>query len=242
MSNVEVGEHDSVGIRGSVAPLSWTETYLMNGPDENGIYSVTIPFENLDYGTRLQYKYYYGDDQWENDDYGSRGNRVAAICCNNQILPVDKWDELDGYTLESMLESASWDIFMNWIYRIGTAKERGMTLDEIAQADVDFWMWPDTLPEAPDHFLEFDKFYQARSPFGYFEVVENTPDRVEYIINKDWEIMINLWNEEGNVQGVTADEMTYFFNKLMEIYVKKAGWDCECIDEPDNKLRIIVSR
>ena len=242
MSGVEVGEQDSLGIRGDVAPLSWTKTYLMTGPDERGIYKVTVPFENVKYGTRVQYKYYYGDKHWDNDEYAARGNRVAAICCKNQKLPVDKWNELDGYALEVLLESASWDIFMNWIYRIGWGKEKGMTLDEIAQDDVDFWNWPDTLPVSPEHFLRFDEFQQAKSPYGYFKIIENTPDRAEYIINKDWEIMINIWSDKGNVKGVTADEMTHFFNKLLEIYVKKAGLTCKCIDEPDNKLRIIVEK
>ncbi len=241
MSEVELAEHDTVGIRGNVAPLTWTETYVMEGPDENGIYKVSIPFENVEYGTRVQYKYIYGDNNWDNDKYAEYGNRVATVCCNKQQLPVDNWDELEEYALETLLNSSEWDVFMSWIYTIATAKEHGLSVDKIAQENIDFWEWDGSV-DRPENYLLMDKFYQAKSPAGYFEVLENSPEKVEYIKNKDWEVMLYQWDETGVVHGVTAEEMTTVFRMMMEYYVTNQGWTLTWQDMDDHRVKITIAK
>jgi len=242
MSDIELTETDTVGIRGSVSPLSWTETYMMQGPDENGVYSVTVPFKEVEYGTRVLYKYIINDSIWDNDKYAESGNLSATICCNKQILPVDVWNHLDEFTFESMHYSSAWDVFMSWIFTLSKAKERGLTMEESAQENLDFWAWPDNDIERPEIFLMQDRFYQAKAPFGYFEVIENNPNKVEYIKAKDWEILLYEWNAEGVVQGITAEEMNTFFKKMMEISVTKQGWKLDWQDVKDHKVKITITK
>jgi len=242
MSEAGVEDPATVGIRGDVAPLSWTETYPMKGPDKDGIYSVTIKFENVEYGTRLQYKYYHGDDQWDNDQYGEKGNRITPLCSKKQVVPFDTWNTLDNFSLEIMLESYAWDLFMSWIFEVGSAKNRGLTMHEIAQEIVDFWKWPIDKSAPLSDFMKMDRFFQEKTPFGYFEEIENSPNRIEYIVSKTWEIMQYQWSDDGVVQGVTVDDMNEMFTAMMEIYAEKAGGKYEWVDEPDHKVRIIITK
>lgn len=242
MTKAEVTDPSGVGIRGSIAPLSWTETYLMKGPDKNGIYSVTIPFEGQDYGTRLQYKYYHGDNIWDNDHYGENGNRIATFCCKKQRLPIDTWDKLDAIAFENLLKSSAWNSFMTMVFIIGDAKEQGRTIEEIAQANIDFWDWPVWEDEPLKNFMIMDEINQASSPHGYFEKIEYTPEKLEYIINKDWEIMFFMWSEEGEINGVTAEEMTFFIKYMYDYYVTREGFNVSFKDEKDRKMRITMTK
>ena len=178
MSAVELADTDTVGIRGSIAPLTWTETCALHGPDENGYYSVTIPFKEEDYGKRLQYKYIVNSTIWDNDRYGMNGNRVVTICCNEQLLPIDEWDVLHEFAFEAFKESFSWEILSSWVYTLAKAKERGLSMEETAQEIVDFWDWEPNPDATLEDFMIMDELYQAKSFVGYFEVIENTPDKV----------------------------------------------------------------
>lgn len=244
MSKAGVEDPATVGIRGDIPPLSWTETFPMKGPDKNGIYTVTIAFEDEEYGSKLQYKYFHGENNWDNDRYGENGNRIATLCCKKQKLPVDEWDVLDEFPCEKLLAAGAWDSFMSWIYTIAKAKERGLNMEEVAQEVVDFWDWPLEILETPELFLIMDELYQARTPLGYFELIENTPEKAEYIKNKDWEIHFEQWTTEGekDIKGVTAAEMTEMFKNLLEIYVNKQGWNMKWQDKNDHKVRIIISK
>ena len=242
MAGVELKDTDTVGLRGSIAPLSWTETDLMEGPDENDIYTVTIPFTDDDHNKSLHYKYIVSDTVWDNDKYGEYGNRSAIICCKKQSLPVDTWNVLDKFASETLFHSMAWDVYMSWIYTLGKAKERGLSMEEAAQEVVDFWDWePD--PEVDlEMYLNMDEFFQAKSPFGYFETIQNTPDKVEYIKNKDWEIMTYKWDPSGEVYGVSADDFTDMFRKMMKIYVTQNGLAMEWQDMDDHKVKITITR
>jgi len=240
MSAVELADADTVGMRGSMAPLSWTETYVLDGPDENGYYSVTIPFKDEDYGKRLQYKYIVNDSIWDNDRYGMNGNRVATICCNEQLLPIDEWDVLHEFEFEVFKESFSWEILSSWIYALAKAKERGLTMEETAQEIVDFWNWESDPNVTPEDFMIMDELYQAKSSVGYFEMIENTPDKVVYIKNKDWEKLLYMWDPSGEAYGVSASDMTDMYRKMMEIYAEQNGFSSIWEDLDDHKVRITI--
>jgi len=241
MSDVDIADTDTVGIRGSIAPLSWTDTYLMNGPDENGIYSVSIPFDSVRYGERLQYKYIVSDTVWDNDRYTRNGNRIATICCTEQVLPVDIWDKLDEFPFESLHESSSWDVLMSWIYTLARAKERGLSMQETAQEIVDFWDWGIDEDAMLEHYMIMDEFFQAKTQYGYFEIIEKSLSKVEYVKNKDWEIMLYMWDESGVVKDVSAQDMTDMFREMMYIYVNQNGWTLNWQDLDDHKVKITIS-
>ena len=241
MSAVELADTDTVGIRGSVAPLSWTETYVMDGPDENGLFMVTIPFKEAEYGTRVQYKYVINDTVWDNDRYGRNGNRVATLCCNYQSLPIDTWDVLDEFAYEMQLESSSWDMLASWVYTLAKAKEKGMDMEETAQEIVDFWGYKPNPDATPEDFMMYDEFSQAKTTYGYFEIVEKTPELVEYIKNKDWEIMMYMWDTNGVVYDVSAEEMTTMFRKMTEIYAGLEGFNLNWQDLDEHKVKIRVT-
>jgi hypothetical protein len=243
MSEVELADTDVIGIRGNVPPLSWTETYTLDGPDENGIFSASVPFDlELECGTRILYKFIISDSVWDNDRYGENGNRLYTYCCTDAVLPVDKWDELDAFTLEAKVNSAAWDQFMSWIYTIGTAKQRGLNMEEITQEIIEFWDWPMPENAKPEDVMMMDKFQQSKTPYEYFEVVTNTPDKAEYILIKSWEKMIYDWSEDGVVYGVTAQDLTEVY-KLMTIqYMSKMGFSVDWEDMDDHKLKITIEK
>jgi hypothetical protein len=242
MSAVKLTDADTVGIRGNVDPLSWTKTYVMDGPDANGIFSVTIPFKDTKYGARVQYKYVINDTVWDNDKYGRNGNRVATVCCHKQNLPVDKWDVLEDFADELLLESSAWDVLASWVYTLSKAKERGLSMDEAALEIVDFWGYPPGPDAKLDEYVLYDEFYQAKTPFGYFEILESTPDRIEFIKNKDWEMMLYLWDTSGVVYDVSAEEMTNMFRKMAEIYADLNGFSMDWQDLDDHQVKITLTR
>jgi hypothetical protein len=238
MSAADLTDADTVGIRGNVAPLSWKETYLMVGPDESGHYTVTIPFKDVEYGTRVQYKYVVNDTVWDNDRFGQNGNRVATICCSYQSLPLDTWDVVDDFAYEMMMESYSWDVVASWVYTLSMAKKRGLSMEEAAQEIVDFWGYPPNPESTLDEFILYDEYYQARTPYGYFEIVERSPEKIEFIKNKDWELMLYLWDTSGVVYDVSAEEMTDMFRKMTEIYAGMNSISMDWQDLDDHKVKI----
>lgn len=243
MSDVELSDTDVVGIRGSVAPFSWTESYALDGPDENGIYAAGIPFDmDLECGTRVQYKYIINDSIWDNDRYGENGNRLFTFCCADAMLPVDKWDKLDEFTMESKLISYEWDWIMSWVYTVGHAKQRGLNMEEIAQEIVEFWNWPMPEEATPEDVMWMDQFQMLKNSYGYFEVVTNTPDKVEYIVSKVWEIMIYNWVESGEVYGISAEEMTVVFRHMTQIYMDQMGFSLGWEELDDQKLKITIEK
>lgn len=243
MSDVELSETDTVGIRGNVEPLSWTGTYVLKGPDESGVYSASIPFAmELECGTRILYKYIINDSIWDNDKYAETGNRQYTFCCADGFVPVDKWNKLDEFTLEAKVESAAWDEFMSWIYIIGKGKEDGLNMTEIAQEIIDFWDWPMSENVQPADIMWNDKFQQSKTPYEYFEVVTNTPDKVEYILIKSWERMLYQWNEDGVVHGVTPEEMTELYKLLTIKYMEQVGFTLGWEDLDEHKLKITIEK
>jgi hypothetical protein len=243
MSDVDLSETDSVGIRGDMAPLSWTETYTLDEPDANGIYSAAIPFDkDIECGERIQYKYIINDSIWDNDKFGENGNRLYTYCCADALLPVDKWDELNEFTMESMLTSYEWDWIMSWVYTVGHAKQRGLSMEEIAQEIVEFWNWPMSEEASPADVMRMDQFQMAKNSYGYFEVVTNTPDKAEYIVSRIWEIMLYNWDESGEVYGISAEEMTEMFRHMTQIYMEQMGFTLGWEELGEQKLKITVSR
>ncbi len=240
MSDADVANPATVGIRGSLPPLSWEENFIMKGPDKDGLYTTTVTFENVPPGTRVQYKYYH-DGKWDNDSYIDLGNRVVALCCKKQKLPVDKWDQLNEFALEGMLKATFDEGFGNWIFVIGLGKKHGLTPEQLVDEHFAFWNTTLDWITSPEDFARIDRFNMARSPYGYFELIESTPNKVEYVIKKDWELYFRDWGKDNVINGVSMAEMTAFIKAFTERIVDEKGWKLGWLDEGEN-LKITVNR
>lgn len=80
---------ESIGIRGSLPPLSWEKTFSLKDDDGDGIFSAAISFPGTPPRQLIEYKYVYGDLSWEID--GS-DNRVLLTGENNKDDDPDKWN------------------------------------------------------------------------------------------------------------------------------------------------------
>ena len=81
---------NNVGIRGSMAPLSWESTFPLTDPDGDNIFEGKASFSVSDAAQSIEYKYVYGDVIWEMSD---RGNRVLALDANLITLPLQTWNK-----------------------------------------------------------------------------------------------------------------------------------------------------
>jgi hypothetical protein len=85
LKNVE--EPGSIGIRGSVPPLSWNKTYPMTDKNNDGIYEATITFQSRKNIPALEYKFFHDTAGWE-----SIANRVVTLRMPVTKLPLQKWN------------------------------------------------------------------------------------------------------------------------------------------------------
>ncbi|PLW96326.1 MAG: hypothetical protein C0591_08970 [Marinilabiliales bacterium] len=219
----------TVGIRGSVAPLSWTETMIMEDKNGDGIYTLQVAFENFKPGTEASYKYVHGNVVWENDLLGAIGNRSIYLYEGKNKLPVDKWDHLDKYSSTSLLEAAITGKFWDWVYIIGSDKQNGLSPEEIGLKLTAFWGSMKWL-ESPQILLGWEKTSQAMYPNGYFETIENTPEKVVFKARKTW---LNYYGDEDQIMNVTRDDMTLVFKTNTEAIAMAKGWKCKWEDEED---------
>ncbi|MEP7128947.1 MAG: nuclear transport factor 2 family protein, partial [Chitinophagales bacterium] len=86
MKNVK--DISTIGIRGSVLPLSWEKTYAMSDKDHNHIYETTITFEINTTDLRLEYKFMHDNASWEETD-----NRLLTAGNSATVLKVAQWND-----------------------------------------------------------------------------------------------------------------------------------------------------
>lgn len=235
LTDIQVEPDTIVGLRGSMSPLSWEESNLMTDEDNDGIYKVTIDFSDSLAGERLLYKYTIGN-KWDLDRYGEFGNRVMTISDCPQVLPVDKWDIIDQFALESLLNSANNSEIYQWIYIVGAGKKKGLTIEEIATNYLAFWEDDYSSVTTPANIMTYAQFEQAKFHDGYFEEIENTPEKVVYKERKIWSNRIDSWSENGTIQGVSADDMDVLIKTFYATTIEKKGWQLEWVDEGDDVL------
>lgn len=228
-SEVEIENPATVGIRGGVDPLSWTETMIMEDKDSDGIYTLKVEFENFTPGKEVLYKYVHGDVVWENDMVGSMGNRTVYLYEGKNKLPVDKWDHLDKYSTTSLLEAATMDNFWVWIYIIGSGKKNGLSPEVIGLKYIAFWESMEWI-ESPQVMLGWEKNAQAKHSNGYFETIEDTPEKVIFKAKKTW---LNYFGKEDNIMNVSRDDMTLVFKTTTEAVALAKGWKCSWEDKED---------
>jgi len=226
-ANIE--DPGTVGIRGSVAPLSWFETMPMEDPDGDGIYTLEVEFENIKQGDELLYKYVHDSLVWEND-FGPISNRSVYLYDCDLTLDISIWNTLEKYAATSLLNEANIGSFWNWIYIIGNEKNKGLTAEKIGQQYAEFW-GPLEWLDSPLILMDMEKTEQAKYTDGYFELIESTPNRLVYRAKKLW---LYYFGEEGLIMNVSSEDMTTVFKTSSETLAKAKGWKINWEDEGGN--------
>ena len=160
---------ENVGIRGSIAPLLWSENANMNDINGNGIYSLTIAFPDSLTGKILEFKF-LKNGIWERQDMG---NRKLVLTGKEQTLPMSKWKiHSDEFLFNKMSKS----YFGKFIFIFHSGKKQGKTPKEIVLEMIDYYNWnPNNWPSKPNELLGVMKSGQEGHKGGYFEVLEDKP-------------------------------------------------------------------
>jgi hypothetical protein len=149
---------------------------------------------------------------------------------------MDKWNELKGFALEFLLQDANNSEFTAWVYIIANGKKNGLTIEEIAKDFIDFWGTDYDWLEKPETLMLMEQFSQSRCLSGYFEEVENTPEKVSYRFKKIWAEFIRNRGENGEWLGVTENDVVVPIKLWLEMVTKEKGWTLEWKDEGMNAL------
>lgn len=225
LSGVEMEDPTMVGIRGSLAPLSWDETYPMEDPDNDGVYTATVDFGVVDPGKRVLYKYVHGEVNWENDRFGPFGNRVLNLCNCAQTIPVERWDQMVEFAPEMLLENLDGNNFSMWIYVIASGMKEGKTASEAMADFTSFWADPLEWITGPEMMIYLAKVRQSSSVHGKLEVIENKPGTVKYKERNIWLAYLESWGKDGEWMGVTKDDVKEAFKYYTEFITDKKGWE-----------------
>ena len=84
-----ISNPDSLGIVGTLPPLSMDKPILMEGPDAEGFYSISLSFPDSVAGRQLRYSYRYGNRKYD------VGRSIKLEKDQPQTI-TDKWGYLDG--------------------------------------------------------------------------------------------------------------------------------------------------
>ena len=112
------------------------------------------------------------------------------------------------------------DNFWTWIYVIGSEKKNGLTPEEAGLKFIAFWGSQDWV-ESPAFMMRMEKQYQARYPGGFFEVLEESAEKVSYRAKKTW---LPYFGNEDQIMNVSREDMTRFFKATTEATVLAKGW------------------
>lgn len=188
-----------VGIRGGIAPLSWEKTYPLKDEDGDGIYSTTITFDTNE--ENIEYKYVYGDLNWELESMGNRSLNLNSI---PEEAFTDIWDktriptkaEIEAQKIGMAALQEDFQILKKaytalhpGLYRYNTPKQLAEHFDALEvelQKDLN-------LPEA---YLAFSKFL-GKIKCGH--------------------TYANFWNQEGDIRKaifLQPDKVPFLFDLL----------------------------
>ncbi|MFZ2898599.1 MAG: S41 family peptidase [Saprospiraceae bacterium] len=85
------------GIRGSIPPLSWEKTYLLEDPDKDGIYEGKIAFDAAD-AALLEYKFVYGEKKIVYELEGE--NRILVLKKSQAV--ENQWNQRSAADLSAL--------------------------------------------------------------------------------------------------------------------------------------------
>lgn len=232
---------DNPGLRGSMEPLSWEKSIALSDPDRDGIFTATVNFTQCPTGQKVLYKFVNGNLVWENDYLGPIANRAVILTGQPQTLSIQTWDQLDDYQPEGLVEVLDWENFRYVVTALGLAKKRGVTPEQLAQEEADFWSSPDAPAGTPQQWLGFAKAYFSASPErASFKVLENTPEQVKISGKKYWSGYFE--NSKGAVNGVTFNEFWAYFKKVMILNANSMQLQMAFQEDGDQAVMIVTKR
>jgi len=232
---------ENVGIRGGFEPLLWSESAEMNDTNDNGIYALTIEFPDSLTGKTLEFKF-LKNDIWERQDMG---NRKLVLTGKEQTLPISKWKM---HSDEFLFNKMSKSYFGKFIFIFHSAKKQGKTPKEIVLEMIDYYNWnPNNWPSKPNDLIVVMKSGQEGHKGGYFELLENKPNRIKFIMGRYWMKWFDLYgaglgmDENGIIQGVSKDDFETYYTSWIEHFCTKNGKNWKFEIEEQNELRWIVT-
>jgi hypothetical protein len=219
-----------VGLRGNIAPLSWTESFAMSDPDNDGIYTAKIEFNEAKTGDRLQYKYMI-NDKWDNDRFGEVGNRVVALTPCPLTNPVDKWNELDQFPMEHLINTLiNYDTWF-WVYTLSVGKKNGKSAEQAISDYFNFWGNTYEGISEPASLMYDSQYITAGFPNGEFKIIKNTPDKVAFKVKKTRVDMMNIYNMPEEFFGVTRDDLDMINDIYLKLATDAKRWKLKIEDE-----------
>lgn len=214
----------------------------MTDPDGDGVYTVSIEFPSVEAGDTLEYKF-LKDGAWERQDKGNR----TIVMGGAQLLPIAKWQL---YTDEFLFERIKSLNFAKYIFIYSSGKKRGLSPEEIAREVIDFYSWnPHTWPSEPQQLFGALQRAQAGQQGGYFEVLEDRPGKVKFIMGRYWRNWFDLYgagiglDENGLIQGVSREDLETQYRSWLEHYCQKNGknWKLQIKEQGESKWIVTIS-
>ena len=230
-----------MGLRGGFAPLSWDKDIVLEDTDGDGVYRVQIEFPDSLSGKTLEYKF-LKDGIWERQDID---NRKLELNGEKQILPVGKWQiHSDRYLFNKMSRS----YFGKFIFIFHLGKKQGKNPKEIVWEMIEYYNWsPNNWPATPNDVLGGIKSGQDGHQGGYFEVLEDTPGKVKFIMGRYWLEWFDLYgpglgmDKNGDIQGVSKDDLEIYYRTWFEYYCTKNNNNWELLIEEEGDSKWIVT-
>jgi hypothetical protein len=230
-----------VGIRGGFEPLLWNENSIMNDNDNDGIYTLTLEFPDSLTGKTLEYKF-LKNDIWERQD---TENRKLELTGKEQTLSISKWKiHSDEYLFNKMSKS----YFGKFIFIFHSGKKQGKTPKEIVLEMIDYYNpSPNNWPSKLTDLLEMTKSGQQGHKGGYFEILDNKPNKIKFVMGRYWREWFDLYGEDlgmdenGIIQGVSKDDLETYYITWMEYFCNKNNKNWKYEIEEQSELKWIVT-
>jgi hypothetical protein len=232
-----------VGIRGGFHPLSWSENLIMGDLDSNGVYTVTIEFPDSLTGKTLEFKF-LKNDIWERQD---EGNRKLELTGKEQIIPISRWKtHSDEYLFNNMSKS----YFGKFIFIFHSGTKQGKTPKEIVLEMIEYYNWnPNNWPSKPNDLLGFMKSGQEGHKGGYFELLEDKPNKIKVVIGRYWIEWFDLYgaglgmDENGIIQGVSKDDLETYYSTWIEYFCNKNdnNWEFQIVEQGESRWVVTIS-
>ncbi len=228
-----------VGIRGGLNPLSWDKNAVMHDKDNNGIYTLTVEFPDSLTGQILEYKF-LKDDIWERQD---ANNRKIELTGKAQTLPLSQWKiHSDDYLFNKMSRS----YFGKFVFIFHSAKKQGKTPKETVLEMIEYYDWS-PWPSKLSDMLGIVKYGQEGHKEGYFEILEDKPNTIKFVMGRYWREWFNLYgagfgmDDNGIIQGVSKDDLETYYRTWIDHFCNYNNWTYNIEDQSEYRWVVTVS-
>lgn len=209
----ELKDPKNFGLRGSLPPLSWDQTFPLADADQDGVYEGSVSFSNPATGM-LEYKFVYGDQKITYEL--PEGNRIL-ILNGSRELPLFKWnvntpvDFREVPLLSAEQVAADYAIAKDALLQLHPGLYRyhsKMQMDSIFQHFEKVFTQPMSYKEAFLHFTEMTASIKCGHTYPNFynqsgfikQVVLNQPEHLPFAFRVVDRRMIITANASQNTE------------------------------------------